>query len=62
MIIGRDTPRAKPYYLLGAVQEHLKAKARIDEWPGIRERMESGDYENMCKVAEEVTFGEVKVR
>jgi hypothetical protein len=62
MIIRKDRPEGNAYAVIGAVQNLLKQAGRQAEWPAIRARMMEGDYDNLCAVAKEVTFGSIEVR
>lgn len=61
MEIDKSSPQGNAFYILGAVSKLLKDVGREDEIPDVMKRMKSGDYENLCKVAEEVTHGSIKV-
>jgi hypothetical protein len=61
MIIRKESPQGNAFGVMAAVHQLLKAVDRNDEWPEIQERMMSGDYENLCKIAKEVTFGSIEV-
>ena len=61
MKIPKDSPEANAFSVMAAVHQLLKAVDRNDEWPDIQKRMMSGDYENLCKTAKEVTFGSIEV-
>lgn len=45
------------FEIIGAVESILKQCGRRDEIKDIRKRMMSGDYDNVKKVATEVTYG-----
>tara|TARA_Y100000310_G_scaffold341331_1_gene440141 strand:+ start:75 stop:281 length:207 start_codon:yes stop_codon:yes gene_type:complete len=61
MEIDAKSPEGNAYAIMGYVQRLLKEVDRFVEWPAIQERMMSGDYDNLCDVAEEVTYGTIKV-
>lgn len=61
MKIHKDRPEGNAYNIMGVVHRLLKEVGREKEWPTIQERMMSGDYENLCAVAKEVTFGSIEV-
>jgi len=62
MIISKSSPRGNAFYIMGSVKKLLLDTGRKDEWPEILRRMESGNYDNLCAVAEEVTHGSIQVR
>lgn len=47
--------------IMGIVCTMLKQSGRRDEVKDVRRRMMSGDYDNLCDVAEEVSDGSIKV-
>jgi hypothetical protein len=61
MEIDARSPDGNAFAIMGYVSRLLKAAGREDELPAVMERMRSGDYRNLCAVAEEVTFGSIKV-
>lgn len=61
MEIDRNSPDGNAFAIMGYVSRLLKDVGRDDEIPGVIERMRSGDYENLCRVADEATFGSIKV-
>ena len=61
MKIDAQSPDGNAYFIMGQVDRLLKACGRSDEIPAVMERMRSGNYENLCRVAEEVTFGSIQV-
>ena len=61
MQIDARSTLGNAYYIMGAVEDLLKKVGRADEVAGVMQRMKSGDYENLCQVAEEVTFGSIQV-
>lgn len=61
MKIYASRPEGNAFAVMGRVHELLSAVGRRDEWPAISERMISGDYANLCAVANEVTFGSIEV-
>lgn len=61
MEIDATSPDGNAFTIIGLVKRILEETNRIDEWPDIEERMMSGDYNNLCDVAEEVTYGTITV-
>lgn len=61
MEIDKRSPDGNAFAVMGYVRRLLRDVGRLDEWPAIRERMQSGDYDNLCAVAEEVTHGSIRV-
>ena len=61
MEIDARSPDGNAFVIMGHVRNLMKAAGRADEIPRVMERMKSGDYSNLCRVAEEVTFGSIKV-
>ena len=61
MQIRKDSPEGNAYCLMGIVHKLLKQTGRGKEWPHIQKRMKSGDYENLCRVANEVTRGSIEM-
>lgn len=61
MEIDATTPDGNAYAIMGYVRRLLEASQRIEEWPAAQKRMMSGNYDNLCDVAEEVTFGSIKI-
>jgi len=43
------------------VKHALDFAGRMDEWDAVVVEMTSGDYDNLCDVAERMTKGSVKV-
>lgn len=62
IVIDKRSPEGNAHAVMGYVRQFLKETGRSDEWSGVLERMTSGDYDNLCAVAEEVTEGAVVVR
>lgn len=60
MIIDRSSPDGNAFAIMGYVRTLLRAAGRADELPAVLERMQSGDYDNLCAVAEEVSFGSIQ--
>lgn len=58
-VIDKKGPQGNAYYILGVTKRILEQTGREEEWPAVEERMTSGDYDNLCAVAEEVTHGSV---
>ena len=61
MEIDAKAPEGNAVFIMGAVRRLLADAGRADEIPGVTLRMKSGNYENLCKVAEEVTYGSITV-
>ncbi len=61
MEIDARSPDGNAFVIMGYVQSLLSEAGRKDEIPAVMERMRSGDYANLCAVAEEVTFGSITV-
>lgn len=61
MQIDATAPEGNVYFIMAAVRRLLIDIGREDKWPAIEARMKSGDYNNACDVAEEVTHGSVIV-
>ena len=60
MIIDKSAPEGNAFAVMGFVRRLLKETDRLDEWPAAQERMQSGDYNNLCAVASEVTYGAIE--
>ena len=61
MEIDAKSPQGNAFYIIGAVCRLLKEVGRDSEVAAVREKMMSGNYDNLCEVAEEVTFGSIQV-
>lgn len=61
MDIDAKSPMGNAFCIMGVVSKLLKEVGRGDEVKAATERMMAGDYDNLCKVAEEITFGSIKV-
>lgn len=61
MDIDAKSPSGNAFAIMGYVKELLKDVGRGKEWPEISARMMGGDYNNLCKIAEEVTNGSICV-
>lgn len=61
MEIDARKPEGNAIVIMGHVAELMKAAGRADEIPKVMERMKSGNYANLCRIAEEETFGSIKV-
>ena len=61
MEIDAKSPDGNPNVIIGLVRRLLIDTDQADKWPEVRQRMKSGDYDNLCKVAEEVTYGSITV-
>ena len=61
MKIDAKAPEGNVYNIMGLVWNLLSAVGRKNDWPDVERRMKSGNYDNACDVAEEVTYGSIKV-
>ena len=61
MKIDAKSPAGNAFCIMGYVSRMLKESGRGDEVKATMDKMMSGDYDNLCKVAEEVTFGSIQV-
>ena len=61
MRIDAKSPQGNAVIIMGEVTKLLEAVGRGDEVEAVMDRMQSGDYDNLCDVAEEVTKGSIKV-
>jgi hypothetical protein len=61
MDIIKSSPDGNAWAIMGYVRRLFKEAGRMDEWPEVQKRMTSGDYDNLCQVAEEVTHGSIRV-
>ena len=61
MEIDARSPDGNAFVIMGYVRRLLRESGRSKEWPLIQTKMLSGDYENLCKVAEEATYGSIVV-
>ena len=61
MEIDAKSPDGNAWVIMGHVRNLLKAAGRANEIPKIMERMRSGNYANLCQIAELETFGSIKV-
>lgn len=59
--INVKKPEGNAFCIMGTVSSILKQCGRRDEIPEVMARMKSGDYDNLCDVAEEVTHGTLKI-
>jgi len=55
---GRD---GNAFAIMGIVAKLLKATGRHDEIALVQARMMSGNYANLCDVAEEVSGGSIQI-
>ena len=63
IIIRTDRPEGNAFCIMATVRDVLRQLGRTKkEQDEAAERMRSGDYENLCVVAKEVTLGLVEVR
>jgi hypothetical protein len=61
MDIDATGPDGNAHVIIGYVKHALDFAGRMDEWDAVVVEMTSGDYDNLCDVAERVTKGSVKV-
>jgi len=61
MKIDARAPEGNSFYIMRMVRKLLTESGREKDWPEAQERMMPGNYDNLCKVAEEVTFGSIQV-
>ena len=61
MDIDATEPQGNAFSIMGLVRQLLKDSGRFHEWPEVQKRMMAGDYDNLCDVAEEVTFCLIRV-
>ncbi len=61
MEIDAKSPNGNAWCIMGHVRNLLEAADRASEIPEVMTRMKSGDYQNLCKVAKEVTRGSIVV-
>lgn len=54
-IIDAKGSEGNAYFIMGAVKAALTKAGHADKWHDIHEEMVSGDYNNLCSVAESVT-------
>lgn len=59
MEIDVSSPDGNSFVIMGYVICLLRDAGRGKEILGVLKRMQSGDYENVKKVAEEVTYGSI---
>ena len=61
MKIDARKPEGNVFFIMGMVERLLKDSGRSREWPAVEKRMKASNYDNACDVAEEVTYGSIKV-
>lgn len=61
MKIYANRPEGNAFTIMGTVRSLLAQTGRKDEIPAVMERMTSGDYDNLCAVAEEVSNGSIEI-
>ncbi len=61
MEIDTSSSDGNAFAIMGYVHKLFRDTDRLNEWPDVQKRMMQGNYDNVCKVAEEVTFGCIKV-
>ena len=61
MGIDAKAPEGNVNYIMAVVARLLEDSGRGGQVESAMERIRSGNYDNACKVAEEVTFGSIVV-
>jgi len=61
MIIDKRSEDGNAFVIMGYVSKLLKEAGRAKEWPEIQKRMMAGDYDNLCAIAKEVTYGSIEI-
>ena len=61
MEIDSKSPDGNALVIMGYVRRLFQDTDQMDKWPEAEKRMKSGNYDNLCAVAEEVTYGSIKV-
>ena len=61
MEIDAQSEDGNVFVVMATVRRLLKDIGRMDRWPAVEARMKEGDYNHACDVAEEVTYGSIKV-
>ena len=61
MEIDAKSPDGNAFAIMGYVHKLLKEVGRRDEWPEIQKQMMSGNYDNLCAIAEQVSYGAIVV-
>ena len=61
MDIDARSPDGNAFAIMGAVRRLLIDSGRGDDWPDTERRMQAGDYNNLCDIAEKVTYGSIQV-
>ena len=61
MEIDAKAPEGNVFNIMAVVSRLLEDTGRGDQVESVMKRMRSGNYDNACKVAEEVTFGSITV-
>ena len=61
MEIDAKSPDGNATVIMCYVWRLLMDTGQADKWPDAEKRMKSGNYDNLCKVAEEVTHGSITV-
>ncbi len=61
MEIDARSPDGNAFAIMGYVRRLLQDSGRMKGWPKAEERMYAGNYDNLCAVAEEVTYGSIRV-
>ena len=55
IIIDAKSPDGNAFLIMAAVRRFLIQKGREDEWEKVQDEMMSGDYNELCDLAEDVT-------
>ncbi len=61
MEIDARGPDGNAFAIMAHVRRLLYATDQRKKWPEVQKRMESGTYDNLCKVAEEATYGSITI-
>lgn len=61
MLIDARKPEGNAFGIMAVVRDLLMQADRSAEWPAVQKRMMEGNYDHLCDVAEEVSFGSIKV-
>lgn len=61
IVIDKAGPEGNAFAIMGQVKKILEQTDRAHEWPEIQEKMMADDYDALCKVAEEETYGLIEI-
>jgi hypothetical protein len=59
--IDARSSEGNAFAIMGYVQQVFRDTDQMDKWPEAERRMKSGNYDNLCDVAEEVTDGSITI-